>query len=65
MFPTLVEMFNITGLSNVYIYNMWACKFYNMNKTIILPRDGVPGNRTRVHVLVLEYEYFLSMSTRV
>ena len=33
---------------------MWACKFYNTNKTIILPRDGI---------IVLEY--FLSMSTRV
>jgi len=37
MFPTLVEIFNITSLSNIYIYNMWACKFYYTKNTIILP----------------------------
>ena len=29
MFPTLVEMFNITGLSNVYIYIYITCGHAN------------------------------------
>ena len=32
MFPTLVDMFDITGLSNVYITYV-ASNFYNTNKT--------------------------------
>ena len=53
MFPTLVEMFNITGLSNVYI----TCGHANCITRIQVC--------TRTHVLVLEYTYFLSTSTRV
>ena len=33
VFPTLVEMFDITGLSNVYVTCV-ACKFYNTNKPL-------------------------------